>query len=87
MPVVVQRQVLVVQILQKTVEVQQVEDLRGCGRRCDLAATSSRQCREVPQICSSTRCSSSEEVYFCRIMRHFSHSVRLDVSAHLFSPR
>ena len=61
MPVVVQRQVLMVQILQKTVEVTQAQDLRGCGRRCDLAATSSRQCREVPQICSSTRCSSSEE--------------------------
>ena len=34
---------------------------QGCGRRCVRAATSSRQCREVPQSCSSTRCSSSEE--------------------------
>ena len=34
---------------------------QGCGRRCVHAATSSRQCREVPQSCSSTRCSSSEE--------------------------
>ena len=34
---------------------------QGCGRRCVHAATSPRQCREVPQSCSSTRCSSSEE--------------------------
>ena len=42
------------------------------GRRCVHAATSSRQCREVPQSCSSTRCSSSEEgdfAAFCAIFR------------------
>ena len=51
MPVVVLRQVLMVQTLQTTVEVPQVQYLCGCGRRrCDLAATSSRQFREVPQL-------------------------------------
>ena len=34
---------------------------QGCGRCCVHAATSSRQCWEVPLSCSSTRCSSSEE--------------------------
>ena len=76
------RQVLMVQTLQKIVDVPQVQYLCGCGRRCDLAATSSRQFREVPQTCSLTRCSSSEEGRFCRILLHFLHSVRLDVSAH-----
>ena len=80
MPVVV-RQVLMVQTLQKTVEVPQVYLLGGCGRRCDFVATSSGQSREVPQTCSSTRCSSPEEERPCCILRHLSHFVRMDVSA------
>ena len=36
----------------------------------------------MPQILARTRPSSSEEGRFCRILRHFSHSVQLDVSAH-----
>ena len=47
--------------------------------------TSLRLCgdvREVPQILAWTRPSSSKEGRFRRILRHFSHSVQLDVSAH-----
>ena len=51
----------------------------------DVAVTCSDKfpaVREVPQTRSSTGCSSAEDGRVCRILRHFSHSVQLDVSAH-----
>ena len=60
---------------------------QGCGRRCVHASTSSRQCREVPQSCSSTRCSSSEEGFF---LPHFAAFFALRPAGRecpFFSPR
>ena len=82
MPVVVQQQAGMAQTLQKTVEVPQLQFLHGCGRRCEMQ-------RQVPG--SSGRCLRSvhrQDVQvlrrgnFAAVLRHFSHSVRLDVSAH-----
>ena len=74
-----QRQVRKVQALQKTVEVPQLQFLHGF----QVAVTRSDKfpaVREEPQTRSSTGCSSAEELR--RILRHLSHSVRMDVSAH-----
>ena len=75
--------------LLKTVEVPQIQLLCGCGRRCDLAATSSPLCREVPQTCSSTRCSSPERFGLWFNFTHFLHEgglgVRLSEEFHTFS--
>ena len=82
MPVVVQRQAGMALTLQKTVEVPQLQFLHGCGRPCEMQ-------RQVPG--SSGRCLRTvhrqdlqvlRRSDFCLILRHFSHSVRLDVSAH-----
>ena len=51
----------------------------------DVAGTRSDEfpaVREAPQTRSSTGCSSAEKGRCCRISRHFSHSVQLDVSTH-----
>ena len=65
MPVVVQRQARMAQIVQKT-----VWKYRRCSscKVVDVAVVSQRQsrlCREVPQTCSLTWCSSAEEGCFC----------------------
>ena len=54
MPVVVHDRCRMVQTMQNCLEVPQVQFLRGCGRRCVHAATSSRQSRDGVQIRSST---------------------------------
>ena len=53
-PVVVHDMCRMVQTMQNCLEVPQVQFLRGCGRRCVHAATSSRQSRDEVQIRSST---------------------------------
>ena len=53
-PVVVHDMCRMVQTMQNCLEVPQVQFLRGCGRRCVHAATSSRQYRDEVQIRSST---------------------------------
>ena len=49
--------------------------LRGCGRRCVHAATSSRQSRDEVQIRSSTSSRRTEMGFFASFLRHFSPSL------------
>ena len=62
--------------MQKITEIPQFR----VGRRCVHAVTSSGSCRE--QTCSSTKSWVASERGFGAFVRHFSRSLRLDVSAH-----
>ena len=81
------RQVLMVQTLQKTVEVPQMQLFCGCGRSCEMQ-------RQVPGV--SGRCLRPVHRQDVQVLRRgdfaafcgiFSHSVRLDVECPFFSTR
>ena len=61
--------------VQKTVEVPQLQFLHGCGRRCDTQ-------RQVPGSPAGASDTFIYGMFKCWNLWHFSHSVRMDVSAH-----